>query len=383
MTTSPEPFASRWKRRARTIPTMVALTTIGIVASPIILVVSGAIDIVNRRPRLPSVRVALFLLQYAINDSVEILLAPVYWMAAGFGTRLDRPTSVRRHERLQGWSVDLLARRAEQLLGLRLAIEPQVDAFIGPGPVIVLCRHVNIVDASIPTLIYQRLGYRTRGVIMAELLADPGFDLIYARTGSVFIPRDNGPEALQMLTDLHRGVDSTTAIVIFPEGRLFRPELLTRFLAKLTETNPVRAQRLAPLHYTLPPRPGGVLSLLTAMPNTDVVVIAHAGLDRFGTFADLARSVPLTDAIRLTAWRIAASDIPDNDGDRIAWLDEQWLRVDRYVGQSLQDPMIGGNNATRHVTIGAPLPDTGLLNPLNTRSGGVVNVAATSIPLCR
>ncbi|MEP6665583.1 MAG: hypothetical protein ABJA81_03950, partial [Nocardioidaceae bacterium] len=27
--------------------------------------------------------------------------------------------------------------------------------------------------------LYHRLGYRTRGVIMAELLADPGFDLIY------------------------------------------------------------------------------------------------------------------------------------------------------------------------------------------------------------
>ena len=36
-------------------------------------------------------------------------------------------------------------------------------AALAPGPVIVLCRLVNIVDASLSTLLYQRLGYRTRG----------------------------------------------------------------------------------------------------------------------------------------------------------------------------------------------------------------------------
>ena len=105
---------------------------------------------------------------------------------------------------------------------IRLDIDATSRAALTPGPVIVLCRHVNIVDASLPTLIYQRLGYRTRGVIMAELLADPGFDLIYARTGSVFIPRDNGPEALAMVREMGKNIDSTTGVVIFPEGRLFR-----------------------------------------------------------------------------------------------------------------------------------------------------------------
>jgi len=36
-------------------------------------------------------------------------------------------------------------------------------AALAPGPVTVLCRLVNIVDASLSTLLYQRLGYRTRG----------------------------------------------------------------------------------------------------------------------------------------------------------------------------------------------------------------------------
>ena len=327
---SAEPAASRWKRRARTIPLMLAVTVVGVLASPAIIAVAAVVDLAKRRFRLPTVRVALFLLQYGINDSAEILLAPVYWVRAGFGTRLDTPTSIARHERLQRWSIAVLARRAERLLGLRIEIDSASMAALTPGPVIVLCRHVNIVDASLPTLLYQRLGYRTRGVIMAELLADPGFDLIYARTGSVFIPRDNGPEAIAMIREIVKSVDSTTAVVIFPEGRLFRPDRLERATARLALENPERAARLASLGHVLPPRPGGVLALLDSVP-VDVVVISQRGLDQFASFTDLAKAVPLRDPIRITAWRIPVDQIPTGDAERITWLDEQWLLVDRSI----------------------------------------------------
>ncbi len=102
---------------------MLAATVVGLLASPIILPAAAVVDLAKGRVRLPTVRVALFLIQYGINDCVEILLAPLYWMQAGFGTRLHQPTSIARHERLQDWSVDILARRAERLLGLRLAID--------------------------------------------------------------------------------------------------------------------------------------------------------------------------------------------------------------------------------------------------------------------
>jgi 1-acyl-sn-glycerol-3-phosphate acyltransferase len=274
--------------------------------------------------------VTLFLLQYGINDSVEIVLAPIYWMLAGFGRRLDRPTSIARHERLQRWSVGVLGRRAERLLGLRLEIDPASAAALTPGPAIVLCRHVNIVDASLPTLLYQRLGYRTRGVIMAELLADPGFDLIYARTGSVFIPRNNGPEAIAMVRGLGESIDATTAIVIFPEGRLFRRDRLDRAKARLALENPERAARLDSLGHVLPPRPGGVIALLNSI-SADVVVIAHTGLDQYASFAELAKAVPLRDAVQVTAWRVPADQIPAGDMQRIAWLDEQWVLVDTWI----------------------------------------------------
>ena len=327
-----ESLASRWKRRARTIPLMLAATVVGVLASPAILAAAVIVDLVKRRVRLPTARVALFLLQYGINDSVEIVLAPVYWTLAGFGTRLDHPRSIARYERLQHWSIDLLARRADRLLGLRLEIDPESAAALVPGPVIVLCRHINVVDASLPTLLYRRLGFRTRGVIMAELLADPGFDLIYARTGSVFIPRDNGPEAIAMVRRLGHSVEATTAVVIFPEGRLFRPDRLERAKARLALENPERAARLDVLSHLLPPRPGGVLALVDTIA-ADVVVIAHTGLDQYASFADLAKAVPLRNELRIKAWRVGRDQVPDGLADRIAWLDAQWLLANEWVAR--------------------------------------------------
>ena len=63
---------------------MLAVTALGLAATPIILAVSAVADLGRGRRRLPTVRVALFSLQYAINDTVEIVLAPVLWLIAGW-----------------------------------------------------------------------------------------------------------------------------------------------------------------------------------------------------------------------------------------------------------------------------------------------------------
>ena len=330
-----ESFASRWKRRAVTIPTMLAATSIGLLIVPFAVVGATAADLVRRRWRLPTLRVFLFVLQYGVNDSVEIVLAPLYWILAGFGTRLDAPRSIVRHQRLQAWSLRILARRAEQLLGLRVTLDDAGVTALAPGPVIVLCRHVSIVDASLPALLYQQIGFNSRGVIMAELLADPGFDLLYRRTGSVFIAREHGPESQVLIADMGRAVDAHTAVVVFPEGQLFRPDRLERSKARLATRDPQRAKAVEGLRHVLPPRPSGTLALMDALPAAAVVVIAHSGLERFPAFADLARAVPLTDPIRVSAWRVDRSDIPADTEARTAWLDSQWSRLDTWCESPL------------------------------------------------
>ena len=118
------------------------------------------------------------------------------------------------------------------------------------------------------------------------------------------------------------------AVVIFPEGRLFRPSARDRALARLAERDPGRAERLAGLTELLPPRPGGLRVLLDALPEADVVLLDHRGLDRLGRLADLADLAPLDEPVRVTARRIPRAEIPDEHGPFVAWLDHLWLDLD-------------------------------------------------------
>lgn len=326
-----EPFRSRWERRARTIPAMLGASLLATVVAPVALPAAALVDLLRGRRRLPTARVYVFALRYAWNDSVEILLAGPYWLLAGFGRRLDSPTSIARHQRLQHWSLRTLARTGERFLGLRLETDPSVDAALGTGPAVVISRHVSIVDASLPAWCALERGRSVRGVIMAELLADPGFDLLYGRLGNVFVVRDHGPEAIAAIAPVAAALDDDTLAVIFPEGRLFRPDVLARALERTGRRDPARAERLVGLRHVLPPRPGGFVALLLGAPEADVVLFDHRGLDRFARFADLARAVPLREPIRLTARRWSRAELPTDPAALIEWLDERWLELDQAL----------------------------------------------------
>ena len=325
-----ESRATRWKRRAVSVPAMLWTTAVLFALAPMIAPALVVADLVRGRVRLPRLRLFGVVLQYVCNDSVEIVLAPALWVVAGFGTRIDSRASQRRHARLQRWSIDVLARRAEQALGLRVEVEG-IEA-LRPAPAIVLSRHVSLADASLPVLLYgSEIGYDARGVIMAEMLADPGFDLLYGRLGSVFIQRDRGEHAQQAIRRLGEGLDDRSVAVLCPEGRLFRPDALQRALARLDESDPVRAERLRTLTDVLPPRPGGVLTLLDGAPDADVVVIAHAGFEAVPSIAELGRRAPLEQAIQVAVWRVPRSQVPEDVDGRVKWLDDEWMRMDRWV----------------------------------------------------
>lgn len=312
---------------------MLGATALASLLAPVAIPALAVADLVRLRTSLPSVRVFLFALQYLINDSVEILAAGPYWVLAGFGTRLRSPASVERHQRLQQWSLDLLERRAEQLLGLRIDLSDEDHASLvgenGLRPVIVISRHVSLFDAALPGLVTHRAGFTARGIIMAELLADPGFDLLYARLGSVFIPRNDGQSARKAIARMVDGAGRNTAYILFPEGRLFRPDALARSIERLSVSDPERAKRLGDLSSVLPPRPGGLLTLLEALPEADVVVVDHRGLDGHQRLADFIRSAPVDRPITVAVRRIPRSEIPSEPNAQTRWLDDLWLGLDR------------------------------------------------------
>lgn len=328
-----EPLSVRWRRRTKTIPLMLSATAVGIVLAPAILGTAAVVDLVRGRSRLPTARAFLFLLRYGVNDSVEIMLAPWYWVLAGFGRRLESSASIRRHERVQRWSIATLARSAERLLGVRVEIDDVSVSALVPAPAVVLCRHVSLLDASLPSLLYQGHDIAVRGVIMAEVLADPGFDLFYRRSGSVFVARDHGAQACSAIAAMGESLDSRTVAAIFPEGRLYRRELLDRFKQKIASSDPIRGDRVAGLRHVLPPRPGGTLALLDALPEADVVIIAHAGLDAFANFRDLLRRAPIRTPLAVRVTRVQRRDIPTDVGARVEWLDHVWCEMDDWIEQ--------------------------------------------------
>ena len=194
---------------------------------------------------------------------------------------------------------------------------------------------MSLFDASLPGLLYHRAGYDTRGIIMAELLADPGFDLLYGRLGSAFIPRDGGHAATNAIADMVDGANDRTAYVLFPEGRLFRsgpPRPVPSPGCRRPILN--GGERLRSLQRVLPPRPGGFVTLLEALPDADVVVIDHRGLDRHRRLADFCTLAPVAEPVTVSARRYPRAQIPADRRGRIRWLDQRWLDLD----QNLADP---------------------------------------------
>ncbi|MEZ5343489.1 MAG: 1-acyl-sn-glycerol-3-phosphate acyltransferase [Acidimicrobiales bacterium] len=317
---------------------MLIATGVGLAFAPVALPMLAVVDLIRADRHFHSPRAYLFALQYMINDSVEILAAPALWAIAGFGRSLDSPASQRRHERLQNWSIRLLAKRAGQLLRVGVVVASGAETFDHPGPTIVLTRHCSIFDTSLPALLYQERGFRVRGVIMAELLADPGFDLIFGRLGSVFVPRTDGDTAKSMIAHLASDLDTSTVAAIFPEGRLFTPDRLTAAMERLRNADPDRAERLATLTNVLPPKAGGVAALLAGAPNADVVVIGHTGLESFRPFS-LRRPQGAPVTVRVHPIRYPRSTIPVGDQAIQRWLDDRWIELDLWIAdQARPDP---------------------------------------------
>ena len=106
---------------------------------------------------------------------------------------------------------------------------------------------------------------------------------------------------------------------------------------RLGESDPERAERLAGLSHVLPPRPGGVISLLRGAPRADVVVLAHAGFEQIPSLSELARTAPVDKAIRVRVRRIPRCEVPEDDAGRVAWLDGEWLSLDAWVDATLKE----------------------------------------------
>ncbi len=256
-----------------------------------------------------------------------IALSLVLLLLVGSGSAEAR---TERLYRLQAWWATVNLRFAQALLQLTIEVD---DADVAtPGPSILLVRHASILDTLLPCAYVQApTRFRVRYVLKQELLFDPCIDVVGNLLPNYFIDRTGDTaEELEGIRKLATNL-GTDGLLIFPEGTRFSEEKRRRALEKLEAEGSALSENAHALLKVLPPKPGGVLTLLDTLPDVDCVFFAHTGLEAFAKIESLSSGEIVGGSVRAKLWRVRASEIPKEHEERLRWLYAQWAKVDAFV----------------------------------------------------
>jgi 1-acyl-sn-glycerol-3-phosphate acyltransferase len=164
-----------------------------------------------------------------------------------------------------------------------------------------------------------------------ELLFDPCLDIVGNALPNYFVDRTGDrPREFEGIRTLVKDLGDD-GVLIYPEGTRFSAEKLVRARKRVRELAPELAPAADALTHVLPARPGGVLTLLDALPDVDCAILAHQGLEGLQKVKDVFSGSVIGSRVRGKVWRVRRSDIPATDDERIRWLYEQWSLVDAFV----------------------------------------------------
>ncbi len=319
------------RRRLVSIPALMLAAAILTLAAPVWIVLGAVADLVRGRPRLPVVRLLAFAFLWSWLELAGVFCSAVLWV-------IGRATDRSRHYALQRWWARNLLGALRITCGVRVRVE-NVEA-LRPGPVLMFARHASLADSLVSAYVVTTVaGMKPRYVLKRELLADPCLDVVGQRLPNHFLDRgatDSTPE-LEALSRLAGDMDVDTVGIIFPEGTRANPIKRDRAIARISEVDPGRVERVRPLRHLLPPRPAGAAAMLRGHPTCDVVTAWHVGFEGLDTFSGilgaLARPMP---PVRFVLRRIPRSEVPSSYGDLTAWLDREWMRMDDEVDVALR-----------------------------------------------
>jgi 1-acyl-sn-glycerol-3-phosphate acyltransferase len=278
-------------------------------------------------------RCLCFITVYLLCECAGIVASFWLWLKYCFfhGSREDYLTA---NSHLQYWWADTLRRAAQRLFRLKFIIEGAEEALYGPGAIL-LPRHTSIGDTVLPMSFYAiPRALRVRYVLKKELLLDPCLDIVGNRLPNVFLDRvaEDKCSELAALRKLASGAGENESLVIYIEGTRYSESKRQRILSLLADKGGTEAlQRAERLTKILPPRPAGALALMAGAPHKDLLFCAHTGFEGSASFATLFNGGWLNTTVRLRFWRIAAADIPADEGERRELLLEQWDKMNLAV----------------------------------------------------
>ena len=310
-----------------TIPAVLITSVLAFVLSPLIFALAAVVDLLTLR-RWSALRTTAFVLNAMLVELAGLAWATQLWFRHGFGTRLDCERSQRSHNQIVYWYFAAHWRSGERWFRLRLEVDPSSAPMAGGA--IAIGRHASYGDAAIPVLLASpEPDIRLRHVLMKGLLWGPCFDVVGSRMPIHFVDRGNAD--LDAIGELGTDLDPKTLMMIFPEGGFYSPARHARRVERLRESDPALAQRANMLRHLLPPRPGGLLRLLQAAPDADLVLIGHVGFEGFSSIHTIVRSVPFTAPVRVRSWRYDRADLPTEPSDQVDWLYERWAELDAWI----------------------------------------------------
>jgi 1-acyl-sn-glycerol-3-phosphate acyltransferase len=337
---NPEPRADVVRRRLKTIPRSLALFVALTVLAPIVfslaLVVDTARFIATRRPFM-AVRMLAIAWVWLYTESVGVARFFLHWLWAGFGS--NRKRMIDRAWAVQAWWARVMLGAVQRIFRLDMQIEGLET--VTPGPVLAMFRHASIIDNLLPAaLLSDEKGLKLRWLIKRELLQVPSIDVGGKRLPNYFVDRSapDPRQELRRVKALASHLADDEGLLIYPEGTRFTESRRTRALEKLQQSASQMYDRAAQLTYVLPPKSGGVLTLLDS--GADPVICAHEGLGGFAKIKDIWSGAMINRTIRVKFWRVAAGDVPSDRKGRIDWLWEQWEMIDDWIASVKAMPAV-------------------------------------------
>ncbi len=330
-----------WLRRILTYIALYLLLLVTVVASPLLVI--AALVLAHWLPgRWRGLRLLGFVIVGLLTESAAVIAAGALWIASGFGAAMHSRRFQSAHYDVLRWVLAVLVGSARQLFQLDLTTDARSWNPLEDGvprstnAMVVLSRHAGPGDSLLlmNTLMNREHLRRPRVVLKDAMQFDPVCDLYLNRLPAKFVNPNPGPgeDMPNGIAALAEGMCDNDALLIFPEGGNFTPKRRTRAIQRLSRAGHAEAAAKAEqLKHVLPPRPAGVLAALDSAPNADVVFVTHTGMDHMVTPRDIWREIPVHKNL-LSRWTfVPAADIPTDRDQRVAWLNDHWSDIDRWV----------------------------------------------------
>ncbi len=321
-------------------------------AAPVL--VAGAFhSLVDRRARVFRITAVTVLLMWV--DIAMLLGCWRLWLAS---PGKDSPTWHEDHERLLLSSLDRAIVIGRRWVGFEVRLADRMHFGSDERPLIAFARHAGPADSIALAWLLSRTAGRLPRIVLADALKwDPGVDTILTRLHSYFMPSTLGEDRLRGVAALAGSLQARDVLLLFPEGQNWSPGRRRKLIEVLRERGErLRADRAERLRHVLPAKTRGPVACLTARPDADVMVVAHAGFERLTSLREIYDAVPFTDRPFLVkTWTYAAGSLPGDAPGIAAWLEAQWVEVDEWVGANSPDPTTRGpGNQLRRWGVQAP-----------------------------